>query len=700
MRKIKFFILVLLMLFSIFSQSKSDGSKDLLDVPIITILPLEDNYCAGSNMMIVFEVSSNFEQDNIFIAELSDEFGNFDNPVEIGVLNSNTSGVISAHLPKSLVEGNSYRVRIKASNPQTISNDNGKNIYIYELPDVTINGEFEPCKQKVYTYNTSENFNNSYLWSVTGGYFITDSTQSSVEIQWGTAVDLGFLTLIKTNIVNGCSDTNVVQISLKSAPLTQIISGTSRACLAGIYTYRAGSSTVVPSVWNVFGGSLLSNSDNSTAYVLWSQLGKGWVELTKTNEYGCIGRDTFFVDVFPVPYASFNGLQTVVENSTTVYNANYEDNLIYNWEVSGGEIIKDFGDSIRVKWGVKGTGKITLIESYIESGCSDTVERSITILEGLPDFEISGKQNVCLYSLENYEIPLTYHVIIKWTVENGKIIGPDNDYSVTVNWQNVGEGIVRCRLISTESGDTSESEMKINIRGLPEIIIDGSLKFCLNHGPYQLNFAKPEGGNYKGNGIEENIFYPDRVGLGKQTVTYDYTDGNGCSNSETVQIEVFPNPPKPELNIDSEGFYTNYKSGNIWYVSGQVIEGDNDDRLDMSQLLHSSDVVWVVHVDSNGCESPASDAIEVGVEDFDEDLKIYPNPSEDYIIIYFKNSKNSSLIATIYDVYGNILRKINFKSKIFENKFIIDIKDFANGMYFIKLERGESLRIEKLIIKK
>lgn len=700
MKNTLFLILITIIFIPLFAKINAEHQKNLLDTPTITILPLENSYCAGSSMIISFQVSSDFEQDNIFIAELSDENGNFNNPLEIGTLNSNTSGIIQAKLPKSLTEGNAYRVRIKATNPQIISEDNGTDTYIFELPDMTINGELEPCKQMIYTYSTTQNLKYSYLWSVNGGYFITDSTKSNVQIEWGTSQEYGYLTLIKTNILNACSDTTTVQIALKSAPLTQIIAGQSKACIAEIAEYTAASSSVVPSNWNVYGGSLLPNSNNNTAYVLWTQLGKGWVELTKTNQFGCIGKDTFFVQIYPVPYATFTGPQTVVENSSTAYKANSEENLRFHWNVTGGNITQEHGDSIIVKWGKKGSGKISLIETYIGSGCSDTIEKNITILEALPDFQITGKKEVCPFSLQNYSIELTYNVIIKWTAQNGNIIGPDNDYTVTINWQQPGNGSVHCQLISIQSSDTSNSELLIKIRDLPNITINEIPKFCLNDGPYELNFAKPQGGTYQGKGIENNIFYPENVGSGKHTITYTYTDNFGCSNSQTVQIEIFPNPTKPELNTDEYGFYTNYENGNIWYVNGIPVEGNSSNRLHWSEIKSSTCTVWVVHVDSNGCKSPQSNQIEVGVNEFNDEIYFFPNPTQDYLIISIKNNKNINATATIYDVFGNKLKSVFLTTFNNTNDIIIDLNNFGNNIYFIKLILGDNIIIGKFMVNK
>lgn len=57
--------------------------------------------------------------------------------------------------------------------------------------------------------------------------------------------------------------------------------------------------------------------------------------------------------------------------------------------------------------------------------------------------------------------------------------------------------------------------------------------------PYQLTGGQPIGGIYSGNGVLNNQFF-DLVGLpiGDYTITYSYTDVNGCTNSATQTVTL------------------------------------------------------------------------------------------------------------------------------------------------------------------
>lgn len=78
--------------------------------------------CSGSNPLNIPFVASGFGAGNTFTAELSDAMGNFANPLEIGSVAGTANGLINAVIPFNLVQGSSYKVRIRSSNPVAYSN--------------------------------------------------------------------------------------------------------------------------------------------------------------------------------------------------------------------------------------------------------------------------------------------------------------------------------------------------------------------------------------------------------------------------------------------------------------------------------------------------------------------------------------------------------------------------------------------------
>ena len=78
----------------------------------------------------------------------------------------------------------------------------------------------------------------------------------------------------------------------------------------------------------------------------------------------------------------------------------------------------------------------------------------------------------------------------------------------------------------------------VNVLQLPEITFPSFAPVCLNTPAFTLNSATPVGGTYTYNGNPITIFNPAEMGIGTHTITYTYTDGNGCTNHAMRSILV------------------------------------------------------------------------------------------------------------------------------------------------------------------
>jgi PKD repeat protein len=77
----------------------------------------------------------------------------------------------------------------------------------------------------------------------------------------------------------------------------------------------------------------------------------------------------------------------------------------------------------------------------------------------------------------------------------------------------------------------------------PLPVVDAGLDFarCIDAAAVNLG-GTPAGGNWSGPGVAANAFTPATAGLGVHTLTYNYTDINGCSSSDVLLATVNPLP--------------------------------------------------------------------------------------------------------------------------------------------------------------
>jgi len=82
---------------------------------------------------------------------------------------------------------------------------------------------------------------------------------------------------------------------------------------------------------------------------------------------------------------------------------------------------------------------------------------------------------------------------------------------------------------------TNSASASITVNTAPTVAHDPISAVCDNSGMLALTGGSPAGGTYSGTGVTGTDFDPMS---GTQTITYTYTDANGCSDDETATITV------------------------------------------------------------------------------------------------------------------------------------------------------------------
>ncbi|TPG41564.1 T9SS type A sorting domain-containing protein [Flavobacterium pectinovorum] len=82
----------------------------------------------------------------------------------------------------------------------------------------------------------------------------------------------------------------------------------------------------------------------------------------------------------------------------------------------------------------------------------------------------------------------------------------------------------------------------------------------------------------------------------------------------------------------------------------------------------------------------------LGIADLTKyDIKIFPNPTTDFINIHLEESDNTKV--SVIDVLGSPIIKENFVG----NDFSLNVMNLNKNVYFIKIERGEKVLVKKFI---
>jgi gliding motility-associated-like protein len=149
--------------------------------------------------------------------------------------------------------------------------------------------------------------------------------------------------------------------------------------------------------------------------------------------------------------------------------------------------------------------------------------------------EIEGTQCDTLYSV-NLVVNPTYLVEIEASVCIG-------DSHVLPDGEIVDEPGVYTTMLQTAAGCDSTIQTLLMVNPLPELSIPISEAYCYLHGTVVVN-PQPSGGTLSGFFVTDNILDLNFAPPGEYTISYAYTDDNGCSNfieqGYTVLPEVVP----------------------------------------------------------------------------------------------------------------------------------------------------------------
>lgn len=175
---------------------------------------------------------------------------------------------------------------------------------------------------------------------------------------------------------------------------------------------------------------------------------------------------------------------------------------------------------------------------------------------------------------------------------------------------NAGIYTVSISVNGCTSAPVSKSIVVNNLPSVTVIALDDTT--CINYNPIAL-VAAPSGGTYTGNGVSGASFDPATAGVGSHTITYSYTDANGCANSATTtvvveacvglgessmnSIRVFPNPTNSVINIATtrEDLAAMILTNSV----GEVVARVNGTELDATQFANGLYFVTAIFEDGS-----------------------------------------------------------------------------------------------------
>ncbi len=162
--------------------------------------------------------------------------------------------------------------------------------------------------------------------------------------------------------------------------------------------------------------------------------------------------------------------------------------------------------------------------------------------------------------------------------------------------------------------------------------------------------AVPSGGVFSGTGVSSNEFHPLTAGLGVHTVTYEYTDMNGCISTETMDLTVNPDTTAPTV-VTQDITVSLDASGNATITPAQIDNGSSDNcaidhmSLDITSftcadLGANTVTLTVTDINSNSATGTAQVTVEDNTPPV---ISVFPAP------VFLDASGNATITASDVD---------------------------------------------------
>jgi large repetitive protein len=367
-------------------------------------------------------------------------------------------------------------------------------------------------------------------WSGTGITNAATGTFNPATAGAGTFTE----TYAYTDPATTCSNTSTVQITVDALPLVN----------AGPdFTECNQPGTITLSGFSPAGGTWSGTAVSAGGVFSPSVAGVGTFPLvyTFTNANGCLNRDTLNATVINSTPA-VAGADNVVCLNSAAFNLPGFSPAGGVWTGTGitNASLGTFNPA------TAGAGTFTLVYSFGTGTCatSDTLQMTVN---ALPVVAAGASQTMCV-DAASFNLAGNSPAGGTWSGT-----GITNGAAGTFDPATAGAGIFTLTYSFTDpvTNCTNTSTKTITVNALPVVNAGTGTVYCNQPGNINLTGFSPAGGTWTGDGITNSsgIFDPSTAALGNDTLTYTFTNGNGCTNSDTI-INVIQAPSVADAGID------------------------------------------------------------------------------------------------------------------------------------------------------
>lgn len=195
------------------------------------------------------------------------------------------------------------------------------------------------------------------------------------------------------------------------------------------------------------------------------------------------------------------------------------------------------------------TETTTYYVNQVVNGCASDFAEVVYTVKVTPAAPTANSENACLGTEADYKLSAT-GTGLQWYDATNSLVGSSSELSVS--------GVTTAKdytftVTQTVDGCTSEAATAtLTVNALPTPSITVGDVYCDASDTEVELTATPAGGDFAINGTAASSFVPKTLGDGTYTVTYSYTDANGCTGTaeESFLVKDCSDPAVTSITLN------------------------------------------------------------------------------------------------------------------------------------------------------
>ncbi|MCK4922057.1 MAG: gliding motility-associated C-terminal domain-containing protein, partial [Bacteroidales bacterium] len=282
--------------------------------------------------------------------------------------------------------------------------------------------------------------------------------------------------------------------------------------------------------WNVNEGSIIGSATNQSIDVNWTGTLEGTISVVVTSGSGCTALGALAISKSAVPETSeirtldnaISGpgyLSEVCPGDTGLFYAvSGSTGSTFIWNVDGGNIKRDYGDSVIIDWElVPGEYEINVQETS-QYSCVGTLKSATIKMISSPDVELGNDTSICEGDIFRLT-PAGEFQAINW-----------HDGSTSFSYETASEGMISCTVFN-DAGCKVSDELYLELIDSPHVDLGQDTSICgyliLDSGGDGIYF------NWSTGEVSQQI----EISSGRHEITVEVENEFGCFGSDTIIID-------------------------------------------------------------------------------------------------------------------------------------------------------------------